>query len=290
MLPLSLTANAAPPAASAVIDPGQLQLAGIVYGVLFLAGLGVNLFLLILVINRPPRIDRRLARLLRRPWALRDAAFLLGVLATLFLLAGSVAAFVPMQEGTMVAVQTLLLHWPLLLLAAGTLRRRGRSAYRAFGLRADRLGRDLVLGAFCYLAMVPAFVMATVLYGLALKAIGFEPTLQPVTEILTSEPRVWLRIYLLFMAAVLAPVVEELVFRGVALPVLARRLGTGPAILLVSLVFAVIHFHVEAVVPLFLVSACFGAAYAVTGRIVVPMVMHGLFNAVNLLVLMGGAS
>jgi membrane protease YdiL (CAAX protease family) len=92
------------------------------------------------------------------------------------------------------------------------------------------------------------------------------------------------------MAAVLAPVAEELVFRGVALPVLARHLGVVPALLLTSMVFAAIHFHPEAVVPLFVAAACFGAAYAVTGRLVVAMVMHGLFNSVNLVVLLGGGS
>jgi membrane protease YdiL (CAAX protease family) len=88
------------------------------------------------------------------------------------------------------------------------------------------------------------------------------------------------------MGIVAAPVAEELVFRGVALPVLARRLGVVAAAVLVSLVFAAVHFHPEAVVPLFLVSLCCCAAYAATGRLLVPMVVHGLFNGVNLAVLL----
>lgn len=278
------------PTEAAVIDPRQLLLAGIIYGLLILVGLVVDLLLLILLIHRPPRLGLRLGRLMRRPIHLRDAALLLAVLASLLVLAGLVAGVVPMREGSMLAMQSLLLHWLLLALLAAALKARHLSAHRVFGLRAGRLGGDVMLGVLFYLAMVPAFVVCAALYGLALQALGYEPTLQPVAEILTSEPRIWLKVYLLFMAAVLAPVVEELVFRGVALPVLARRLGVAPAIFLVSLIFAAIHFHVEAVVPLFLASVCFSTAYAVTGRIAVSMVMHGLFNGVNLLVLLGGAS
>lgn len=289
MLSILTAITGSAPAESAVLDPAQLQLAAIIYGFLFLAGLAVDLGLVVLLLNRPPHIGRRIGRLLRRPIRLRDAGALLALLMTLYIVAGVLAAAVPMREGTMMAVQSFLLHWLLLALLVAALRRRGLSARRAFGLRARGLGLDAAAGVLCYLAMVPVFLFVTVIYSLALKVIGYEPTLQPVTEILTSEPRIWLRVYLLFMAVVLAAVVEELIFRGVALPVLARRLGTGPAILLVSLIFAVIHFHVEAIVPLFIASVCFGLAYAVTGRIAVPMVMHGLFNGVNLLVLLAGA-
>lgn len=283
----SLTATAGPAGSGATaLDPEQLWVVGLLYGFLLLAGLVVDLLLLVLLLGRPPRLQLRMGRLLRRPLGLTDVLHLAAVLGVLFALAGLLVVLIPLQQGTMMAVQSLLFHWLLFLLFLLVLRHRRVSAYRAFGLRARHAGRDLLLGVIGYLAMLPGFVLCTLLYRLLLEAVGYEPSLQPVAEIITGEPRLWMRAYLLFIGIVAAPVAEELVFRGVAFPVLARRAGMVPAALLVSLVFAAIHFHPEAVLPLFVVSMCFCAAYAVTGSLLVPMVMHALFNGVNLVVLL----
>ena len=272
------------------LTPDQQWLAGLVYGVLFLAGMAVDLLLLIWVLNRPPRLESRLGRLLRRPFDLADGALVLAVLVGLVLAGGILAMMVSLEGAAGLALQSLLLHWLLLGLFAFALRRRGLSPWRAFGLRRRRLGRDMALGVGAYLAMVPLFLLCVFLYGLVLHLLGVEPRPQPVLDLLAGEGRPLLLAYLVFDVVVLAPMAEELVFRGIALPVLARRLGIGPAIAVVSVFFAIIHFHVEAVVPLFVAAACFSAAYALTGRLAVSMVMHGLFNGVNLAVILIAAT
>jgi membrane protease YdiL (CAAX protease family) len=287
-MPVHLTAAAGAPFAPelAAWDPERFWLAGLVYTLLCLAGLAVDLLLLILLLCRPPRFERRIARLLCRPVAPRDGAQLVAVLAVLFLFAAALAGAVPLRPGIVLALQSLLFHWLLLALFAWALRKRRLSAARAFGLRRGRTARDAAVGVIGYLAMLPGFVLCAFLYRLALEAVGYEPRLQPVAEAITGEPLLGLRAYLLFMGIVAAPVTEELVFRGTAYPILARRLGPAAAAVLLSLVFAAIHFHPEAALPLFLVSICLCAAYAVTGSLLVPMVMHGLFNGVNLAVLL----
>jgi hypothetical protein len=81
-----------------------------------------------------------------------------------------------------------------------------------------------------------------------------------------------------------APVIEELFFRGFLFPVLARRSGVPAAVLLTSLAFMLIHASqlAGAWVPLlilFLVGMAFTLARAWSGSVAVPYLMHLAYNA-----------
>ena len=92
---------------------------------------------------------------------------------------------------------------------------------------------------------------------------------------------------MLAMAVGVAPIFEEILFRGIALPLLARRWGVAPAVVAVSAFFAVIHLHVPSLVPLFIIAVSFSLGYLYTGSLLAPVVMHALFNGVNLWILAG---
>jgi membrane protease YdiL (CAAX protease family) len=78
---------------------------------------------------------------------------------------------------------------------------------------------------------------------------------------------------------VVAPIVEELTFRGVGQSLLRERFGAAPAILLVGLAFGVWHGLLIAL----LVLVPFGSALAYlrerTDSVLPGMVVHALFNA-----------
>jgi membrane protease YdiL (CAAX protease family) len=105
-------------------------------------------------------------------------------------------------------------------------------------------------------------------------------------EMLLDSPRdVWF-VVTLVSVTVVAPLVEEVLYRGI-LQNTFRRLGYGPwsAVLITSGVFAVMHASVaepHAVVSLMVLSLGLGWAYERTGRLGAPVVMHMLFNAGNL--------
>ena len=77
---------------------------------------------------------------------------------------------------------------------------------------------------------------------------------------------------------VVAPVWEELLFRGFLLPSLARRLPPAAAVAATSLLFALVHFTQEGFVPLLVLGAVFGAAYARTRNLLAPVALHSLWN------------
>ena len=82
----------------------------------------------------------------------------------------------------------------------------------------------------------------------------------------------------------LAPLVEELFFRGFLYPVLARRFGLAAAVLLTSFGFMLIHTSQLAgtwlpLLILFCVGVIFTLARAFTGSVAVPFVIHTFYNA-----------
>ena len=79
-----------------------------------------------------------------------------------------------------------------------------------------------------------------------------------------------------------APVLEELLFRGVLFGGLTKIMPIWPAILLSGLVFAVIHINAATLIPLWFLGAAFAWLYVRTGTLLAPMAVHFTFNAVNL--------
>jgi membrane protease YdiL (CAAX protease family) len=88
-------------------------------------------------------------------------------------------------------------------------------------------------------------------------------------------------------AVVLAPLAEELLFRGLLHRGLRRRLALVPATAISSVVFAVVHIDVLlsqplAIVGLVLVGIILALAYERTGSLIVPIMIHAVHNAVTI--------
>lgn len=82
---------------------------------------------------------------------------------------------------------------------------------------------------------------------------------------------------------VVAPVFEEVLFRGFMFTGLARsRMGVSGAIFVTSLLWALIHMQYDPLVVgmLFLFGIALGAARQVTGSLYVPIAMHMAWNGV----------
>lgn len=93
-----------------------------------------------------------------------------------------------------------------------------------------------------------------------------------------------------FLAVAGAPVVEELVYRGVLYPAARRTLGTAAAIVIVSSLFTVVHvaqyYNNPAVIAAVgLLGFTLTAVRAYTGRVLPCVVIHLVFNGVQVLLM-----
>ena len=87
------------------------------------------------------------------------------------------------------------------------------------------------------------------------------------------------------MAVVVAPVAEEVVFRGYLYGVLRRYGGRIPAILVSSLLFAAIHVHLPSLLGLGVLAVILCLLYERTGSLWSTIAMHAAFNASTLVML-----
>ena len=110
-----------------------------------------------------------------------------------------------------------------------------------------------------------------------------EPTGHPALEFISRASTVWV-VVVFAVITVLAPIGEELFFRGLVQSLLRRHLGgPWPAILATSAIFAAAHFNQPQAIPaLFILAVAMGYNYERTGRLLGPIIMHAVFNAVML--------
>jgi len=108
----------------------------------------------------------------------------------------------------------------------------------------------------------------------------------PTLEALRGAPQAtWVRVGLWLGAGVVAPLAEELFFRGLlqtyAVGLLRRR---WTAIVLTSIVFGLVHAsQPQTVVALIVFGVLLGYVYESTGAILPPLAVHALFNLKTLL-------
>jgi len=181
--------------------------------------------------------------------------------------------------------QTLFFQLPALLILYGLLHQKKISKDHHLGLDRNKLPQKLGLSVLLYLAALPLLWFYTLLYQIFLDQLGHSFYLQDVTHIFLM-PLPWaLKTTVILAAIVAAPIFEEIVFRGILFPWLARRIGLGPGIALVSICFASMHLHLPSLLPLFIFSALLCLAYTRTRSLWVPIGMHALFNSLTLILL-----
>lgn len=221
------------------------------------------------------------------PWRWWDAV----VVFVLVQMVGAIVAALVVQA---VGADLLL---PVLVVASGSamaglvvlwvrLRYPGR-ARLLFGA-ARPTARDLGLGVA---VGTGAFVLAVLGLGSLLQFViertgGEVPEVQDQLQTALVESRFGVVVAL--AAILLAPLGEELLFRGLLFPALRRTLPVWPAALLSGLLFAVIHVEWIAIVVIFPVGVLFALAYQARRTLLVPIAAHATFNLINVVLLRVG--
>jgi membrane protease YdiL (CAAX protease family) len=223
-----------------------------------------------------------------RHYSLADIymAVLLGV----FLLGGLGGPATAEEGGGGASFQTLLMNIVFMLSLSVALLlylvvMRGLSPAELFGLR--RLPpAQAARRAFVFI--IPLYILVCIIAALAgslTKDFWPDSGPQDVVKSFRSAKDVPMRAIMGVTAVIVAPLVEETVFRGFIYGVLKRYTDGWFAALCSAALFAVVHMHVGSFVPLFVLALGFCAAYERTGCLLVPMFMHAFFNGASTTIL-----
>lgn len=109
--------------------------------------------------------------------------------------------------------------------------------------------------------------------------------LQPFAQLVVQTKSLPQLLLLFLLGAVLAPFGEELYFRGFLYPAIRSRLGVPLAIFVSAIVFGFLHFDLLRFIPLAVGGAGLAWLYERTGSLYVPIVAHGFWNFVMLVLL-----
>lgn len=175
-------------------------------------------------------------------------------------------------------VNGAVIYSSIVLFLLGLLVYRNISPAGIFGFGGEKflpvLGRSL-------LALIAAYPVVMLVQAMVFGASGGDLRPQEVVQFLQEADAPRDRLAIMVMAVVVAPVAEEVIFRGYLYPVGKRYVGPFLSLGASSLIFAALHGHSASVPALFTLAVCLGLAYEKTGSLLVPMVMHAVFNAVS---------
>jgi membrane protease YdiL (CAAX protease family) len=154
---------------------------------------------------------------------------------------------------------------------------RRRSVGLAAALRLDvrpewgSLALAPAVGLFCWLFAVT--------YGAVARQIGFQP---PASADLSAAfgPGAIGAVLTVAVVALLSPVIEEAMLRGVILGAVRPRIGVWPAIVLSAIAFALLHASLWSLLPLAVLGVGLGWLAARSRSLWPAVVAHVVYNAV----------
>ena len=165
-------------------------------------------------------------------------------------------------------------------------------ARAARGRQLDRLGLrpGPPWGWPLALALGPPLVLLSAAWVHLLQALGRDVSAQQLMDQVLLAPGAPAARAAIVDGVLLAPPIEELLFRGLLLVPLAERLGRGRAILLSSLLFGLMHVaDPDSVVPLVLIGIALGWLRLRTGSLGPPVLLHALNNTLAFALGLSGA-
>lgn len=158
------------------------------------------------------------------------------------------------------------------------------------GLGIRHLGRDFVQALVILFCIMPVILVAIVTMqylGEYFNGPDYKVGQHQELEVLTAHPQMSLKISVAIVAVLAAPLVEELLFRGLLQTLIRSYIGRPwVSVILTSILFSIVHENYAHWPALFVLSLAIGYAYEKSGSLWQALFMHALFNGMSVVALM----
>lgn len=209
-------------------------------------------------------------------WSLRDSWLGLG-LALPAVLVGTLAVELIRDVRIKDAVALTAYELALLLPVIVVLMLR-RARWKSLGFRSFTVD-NLAVG--CGLLVVT--YMAIIIHNAILLALGVPTQAKSMLKLLEMTDSRW---GIALGGVIVAPLVEEIVFRGFFFQGLRQAYGSKKAILVSSLVFAAMHLQLEALIPTFILGCALAYVFDKANSIWPGALLHLLVNLLGIGIVM----
>lgn len=169
----------------------------------------------------------------------------------------------------------ILSFLPILLVVKGY-----RARLAEIGLHTQSLVRNFVTGV----------IAGTVIWGVvfvfdaAIEALIGPIKLHPYLERLNGATSLFGQVVVMFSIVVLAPISEEIYFRGFVYTILRKNYGVAIGILVSSILFSIVHFDSFSVTQVLIAGVGFAFLFHLTRSLVPSIVAHTTFNLLTIFV------
>jgi membrane protease YdiL (CAAX protease family) len=142
--------------------------------------------------------------------------------------------------------------------------------------------------AFTLVAVLPLLMVSNLGWTFVLDKLGLPEEPQNLIAIFADTKSPIVITAMLVVACVLAPIYEELLFRGGLYRFCREKMSRTAALLLSGCLFGLAHLNWASFLPLAILGMVLALAYEATGDIRVPIIAHGLFNLNTVLLVLSG--
>ncbi len=205
-------------------------------------------------------------------WSYEDLALFIGGLLPSAAIAFGIVSFIhfPSRGTQDVAFQFLFYALAVMVLYILIAWRYERPLWRSLGYTFR------FRGAVLYALVGPVLAISLGILGYALKT----PPENPIRDLITDRASL---IAILIFVVLIAPIFEELVFRGFLFPLLARSLGSWMGIVVTAIPFALLHVVTygpvwQSIVIVGLAGIVFGVARDQSGSTAASAMIHIGYN------------
>jgi membrane protease YdiL (CAAX protease family) len=143
-------------------------------------------------------------------------------------------------------------------------------------------------GFFSLVTVLPPLLIVALLWEFLLKNFGISTAPQELIEIFRSGDNLPYIIALVFLAIIVAPINEELLFRGGVFRFLYQKVPTWVAILVSSILFAAMHGNWLSFLPLILLGNLLCLLAQKSGSLRPSIFLHALFNLHSIIFIFSG--
>ena len=148
-----------------------------------------------------------------------------------------------------------------------------------WGLRGRNLAKDLRLSLATLLTILWPVLLLLLASSSLYLALGLPLKPQPALLKFLEARELGQMLPFLIYALIIAPIWEEVFFRGTLFPWLAGRLPVHQAQWLSALAFGAVHLHGPTLIPLTVFGALLAGIYRTSGSLIPAILVHALFNA-----------
>jgi membrane protease YdiL (CAAX protease family) len=180
---------------------------------------------------------------------------------------------------TVAVLNTFLLDMLALSLIIYLIKVKYNQSLQELGLYLHNFFKSIFLGLVGYITILPTLVFILFVVLWVADILNYQPPPQPIFDFLFYEKREWFLFLSIILIVLIAPIIEEILFRGFIYTAIRNKFGRRMAYLLSTILFAGLHANLIGFLPISVLGILLAYLYEHTGSLIPSITVHVTHNS-----------